>query len=132
MAYTITTQCIECVSVASPQVTRCHAFCPTGAIQKVNQHYQIDPIACNNCAGAYNVPQCWAACPTNSACIPDAATAAQHRAGYAADYWDSWFVTYNRMVSRLKTTKHTEYWQRWFDAYSSQILKAKQVSGARS
>jgi hypothetical protein len=38
-----------------------------------------------------------------------------------ADYWDSWFATYTRMVDRLKASPQSKYWRHWFDAYSQSI-----------
>jgi hypothetical protein len=38
-----------------------------------------------------------------------------------ADYWDSWFATYTRMVDRLKASPQSKYWRQWFDSYSQSI-----------
>lgn len=122
MAYLITSQCLEC--------DRCQSVCPTGAIQRDGEHYWIDAAACNNCDGDYGVPQCWAGCPTNDGCIPDAATASRYYSGFSDtptdNYWDSWFATYNQRVSRLRAAKHSEYWQQWFDAYAQKVSKLGQ------
>jgi Fe-S-cluster-containing hydrogenase component 2 len=110
MAYIITNQCIQCVSVATPNQSRCQSQCPTQAIQYNGQNYWIDPTLCNNCVGHYSVPQCAAACPTNGGCIPD-----------IPEYWDRWFVKYNQLVARLQLAQQAEYWEQWFDTYSQRL-----------
>lgn len=37
------------------------------------------------------------------------------------DYWESWFVTYNKFLDRLKSKKQSEYWDRWFEVYSAKM-----------
>jgi Fe-S-cluster-containing dehydrogenase component len=118
MPYVITSKCIEC--------SRCQSICPTGAITHNGQHYQIDSERCNDCVGHYSVPQCWAACPTYDGCVstrpiaPQFDVVAPPRSG---DYWDRWFETYNRLVSRLNATQQANYWQQWFDRYSQELSK---------
>ncbi len=115
MTYTITSQCISC--------DRCLSACPTDAIRLDGERYQINPDLCNNCAGSYGVPQCWAMCPTTSGCIPD--TAEAFRLAYtlsdSAEYWERWFEVYNRLVFRLHQTKQDGYWENWFDRYSQKL-----------
>jgi hypothetical protein len=86
--------------------------------------FQIDASRCNDCKDAYSVPQCWAVCPTNGGCVPLVTTTLP---AAAADYWDNWFVLYERLVERLKATQQPTYWQHWFEAYSSQLAKHRQV-----
>lgn len=113
MAYMITSQCIGC--------DRCFSVCPTEAIQKTNQHYQINPSRCNNCVGYYGTPQCWAVCPTNTGCIPGDAIALSQLGQVKGDYWDHWFDTYHRLISRLHQANRSEYWEQWFDLYSQKL-----------
>ncbi|WP_088891460.1 4Fe-4S binding protein [Leptolyngbya ohadii] len=114
MTYTITSQCIQC--------HRCASICPTGAITQNETQYQINAERCNDCVGHYAVPQCWASCPTHNGCTSFTALSisASNR------YWDSWFDTYNRLVSQLtqnssETEQPIDYWQRWFNTYSQTI-----------
>jgi Fe-S-cluster-containing dehydrogenase component len=114
MTYIITSQCIEC--------HRCESICPTGAITQNEQAYQINAERCNGCVGHYAIPQCWAACPTNSGCVANlAAIARSPLTDSANDYWHHWFDTYDRLVSRLRANPSSDYWHHWFDTYS-QIL----------
>lgn len=114
MTYIITNQCIEC--------HRCESVCPTGAITRNEQQYQINSERCDDCVGHYAVPQCWAACPTSGGCVPGLASPPQSQfAQLSTDYWESWFDTYNYLVSRLKATRSSDYWQRWFDVYSQTL-----------
>lgn len=116
MTYMITSQCIEC--------HRCESICPTGAITRNEQQYQINSERCNDCVGHYSVPQCWAICPTNGGCIPSLETLPRSLTTQpAVDYWNTWFATYNRLVSQLKTTPAADYWQHWFDTYSHAVSK---------
>lgn len=119
MAYIITSQCIEC--------HRCEFICPTGAITKNEQQYQINSGRCNDCVGHYSVPQCWAACPTNRGCVPNLATLSQSLSTKPTnDYWENWFDIYNGLVSRIKTNQLSDYWQRWFDNYSQALSQQLQ------
>jgi ferredoxin len=121
MTYTITNQCIAC--------DRCLSACPTGAIQRYGQHYWINAERCNNCEGHYGIPQCWASCPTNEGCVPflsgitavAASSIQSPLSGEQDDYWDNWFATYNRLVSRLRVAKRAAVWEQWFDVYSQQL-----------
>jgi hypothetical protein len=116
MPYTITDQCIEC--------HRCESICPTGAISQNEQQYQINPERCNDCVGHYAVPQCWAACPTAGGCVPNLAIFPRSLAISATgDYWDNWFRTYDRLISRLKANSPSDAWQHWFDTYSQALAK---------
>lgn len=116
MTYIITSQCIEC--------HRCESICPTGAITRNEQQYQINSERCNDCVGHYSIPQCWAICPTNGGCVPQLAALSRPLAAQpAGDYWGNWFHTYNRLVSRLKTSQPSDYWQYWFDTYSQALSK---------
>ncbi|QZZ18657.1 4Fe-4S binding protein [Leptothermofonsia sichuanensis E412] len=116
MTYIITSQCIEC--------HRCESVCPTGAITRNEQQYQINSERCNDCVGHYTVPQCWAICPTNGGCIPDLASLPRSLAGNASsDYWDNWFTTYEFLISRLKGSQQTAGWQRWFEIYSQALSR---------
>lgn len=111
MTYIITSQCIEC--------HRCESICPTGAVSKNEQQYQINSERCNDCVGHYAVPQCWAACPTVGGCVPNLAILPQSLSiKPSKDYWERWFNTYNHLVSRLTANQASDYWQRWFDVYS--------------
>ncbi|MDY7012658.1 MAG: 4Fe-4S binding protein [Cyanobacteriota bacterium] len=102
MTYQITPDCIAC--------DRCRPICPTGAIDSTNGKLSINPSLCNGCVGHYSVPQCAAACPTNNGCIEVSASTL---------YWQSWFATYDRLVSSLKgtQTQHLGYWTAWFETY---------------
>lgn len=124
MAYTITDKCIGC--------QRCLPNCPTNAIKADGATFRIDENLCNNCAGAYSVPQCWAACPTNKACVPDAQNTAAFALSTAversADYWKAWFSTYHNRLSRLQESKHAGYWKDWFDNYSQTLQKLQTQS----
>ncbi|HEY9624433.1 MAG TPA: 4Fe-4S dicluster domain-containing protein [Crinalium sp.] len=127
MAYTITSQCIAC--------DRCRSVCPTNAVKRDGTSFWIDINLCNNCVNAYSVPQCWASCPTDTGCMSFmsgvTAVASQKPSSqteqHSADYWESWFTTYDRMVSRLRTAKRSEYWQQWFDAYAKVLSKQLQT-----
>ena len=126
MTYTITSQCISC--------NRCLSICPTHAIQSDGQAYWIDSNRCNSCVGHYSVPQCWSACPTNEGCVPfkTGVTAVEltSLAENSSDYWESWFATYNRMVTQLKANKESDYWRHWFDSYAE--ILSKQLKSVRS
>lgn len=121
MPYTITEQCIEC--------GRCLSSCPTQAIHKDQLNYWIDGDRCNNCEGAYSVPQCWAVCPTNEGCIPVKSDLIRmDTKPSTADYWDRWFKTYDRLVLRLKDSQSPDYWKTWFYSYSSIVSQLQSQS----
>ncbi|KAB8319563.1 ferredoxin [Tolypothrix campylonemoides VB511288] len=106
MAYKITSKCISC--------NLCLSACPTGAIKIVNGQHWIDPNLCTNCHGtAYSVPQCVASCPTYDGSVIE-----------RKDYWESWFVTYNKVVTKL--TKKQDYWDNWFNVYSQKLSQQLQ------
>ena len=117
MTYTITSDCIGC--------QRCLSPCPTGAISTNGTAFWIEIDRCNQCQGSHGVPQCWAVCPTNGGCVPlalgTAAVTLTSKSETSADYWESWFATYTRMVARLKAPKQSTYWQQWFDSYSQAV-----------
>lgn len=115
MTYIITDHCIGC--------SRCLSVCPTQAIDASGDRYQIDAQRCNGCQNAFRVPQCWAVCPTNEGCVSLTESIAAALTRPAADYWDSWFDTYTRMVNRLQTTRQTPYWHDWFDSYSHALTR---------
>ncbi|UIE38040.1 4Fe-4S binding protein [Leptodesmis sichuanensis] len=118
MTYAITEQCIGC--------SRCKSVCPTGAITRTGDQYQINSELCNNCVGYYSVPQCWSICPTNAGCIDTSELKFQSpllTATSSSEYWESWFDTYNHLVSKLKAKKQETYWQQWFDNYSQHLSK---------
>lgn len=112
MAYTITSKCISC--------NRCQSVCPTHAIQVEGQHQWIDISLCNDCVGYYGTPQCAAVCPVNQGCVPSLSNFISST--NKSDYWDAWFNLHDRLIARLRNSKHTRYWERWFNFYS-QILQ---------
>lgn len=62
MALVITEECINC-DICAPE-------CPTGAISRGSESYQIDSARCTECTGHFDVPQCADVCPVD--CIlPD-------------------------------------------------------------
>ena len=132
MTYSITNSCIGC--------QRCLSACPTGAIATDGTAFWIDIDRCNQCRtsaqGTRNVPQCWAICPTNDACVPLTAGATAvsltSRSEASTDYWESWFARYVRTVAHLQNSKRPPYWQHWFDAYSQalQNLQTHSSQGA--
>lgn len=113
MTYTITTNCISC--------QRCLSVCASNAIQSDGSTFWIEASRCNQCAETYGVPQCWAVCPTNEGCVPLTSGAVKLAASATADYWETWFATYNRMVTRLQATQPSRYWQTWFDTYAESL-----------
>ncbi len=114
MTYTISNQCIAC--------EKCLPHCPTGAIKKNdNGEFSIDSNRCNDCAGSYGVAQCMAGCPTLNGCTPTISSLIKSAQTTTNNYWDNWFVTYNRLTSRLRAKKETLYWQHWFDTYSQKL-----------
>lgn len=54
MAYKISQSCIKCDT--------CRPICPTGAIERQEEGYTINPGLCNNC-DTYDEPQCVVHCP---------------------------------------------------------------------
>ena len=60
MALMITDDCINC-DVCEPE-------CPNHAIFEGDEHYEIVPFLCTECAGHFSTPQCIEVCPV--ACIP--------------------------------------------------------------
>jgi len=122
MSYAITHNCIGC--------QRCLSACPTQAIQTDGKAFWIEVDRCNQCQGAYTVPQCWAVCPTNEGCVPltngISAVPLTSQSEISPEYWEAWFATYVRLVARLKGTPRSDYWRRWFDTYA-QALKQLQA-----
>ncbi len=57
MALRITEECINC-DVCEPQ-------CPNDAISMGQEIYVIDPMACTECVGHYEEPQCKVVCPVD-------------------------------------------------------------------
>ncbi|WP_168186307.1 hypothetical protein [Hydrocoleum sp. CS-953] len=47
--------------------------------------------------------------------------ACQAIASAAANYWDAWFVTYNKLVSQINEAKQGNYWLKWFELYSQRL-----------
>jgi MinD superfamily P-loop ATPase len=120
MAYVITSLCIAC--------HRCESVCPTGAITSNGHQYQISSERCNDCLGHYAVPQCWAVCPTNGGCIPEATSSARSLVKRSSnEYWDTWFNRYDALVSQLKANHQPDYWKHWFDTYSQALVKQLQT-----
>lgn len=117
MTYTITNNCIGC--------DRCVPQCPTGAISRQGQAYWINPKLCNNCTGFYSVPQCQAVCPTNSGISRLSSIASLSKGN---EYWDSWFNTYERLVTKLNNAQQPSYWEQWFNTYSHQLKKVIQAN----
>lgn len=114
MTYAISNQCIAC--------EKCLPYCPTDAIEKQESgKFAINPNLCNDCVGAYGVPQCMAGCPTYDGCSPTLSSLIQSAKVATTNYWDNWFATYDRLTSRLKTKQETKYWQHWFDTYSQKL-----------
>lgn len=102
MTYAITDQCIAC--------DRCISACPAGAICIEGQTRRIDAALCNGCVGTHGVPQCFASCPTNEACVPN-----------PQDYWDRWFIEYKRAIASLRQTTPTSYWDKWYALYTQKL-----------
>lgn len=122
MTYKITDQCVGC--------HRCASVCPTRAISRNQQQYEINSERCNDCVGYYSVPQCWAACPTNGGCVSKRASLSGYQSvstPSSSNYWDIWFDIYNHQVSKLKASKQPDYWQRWFDLYSQKLSQQLQA-----
>ncbi|MGV2830932.1 4Fe-4S binding protein [Myxosarcina sp. GI1(2024)] len=114
MTYTISDQCIACEN--------CLPHCPTEAIyQNDSGKFSIDPNLCNDCVGSYGVPQCMAGCPTSNGCTPTISSLIKSSRATTNNYWDNWFATYDRLISRLKAKRETKHWQHWFDTYSQKL-----------
>ncbi len=114
MTYTITDQCIAC--------EKCLPLCPTGAIEKNNNgKFSIAPNLCNDCLGSYGVAQCMAGCPTFNGCTPTVSSLIKSARTTSTNYWDNWFTTYDRLISRLRAKQETQYWRHWFDTYSQKL-----------
>ncbi|OLP16680.1 hypothetical protein BST81_19780 [Leptolyngbya sp. 'hensonii'] len=43
---------------------------------------------------------------------------ARELVGSEGSYWESWFTTYNRRISRLRALKQANYWQQWTTDYT--------------
>lgn len=125
MTYAITNACIGC--------QRCLSACPSGAIATDGLAVWIDITRCNQCHGAYGVPQCWAACPTNGGCVslvPEmGAVSLTSCSENSSDYWESWFAKYTRLVGRLRASKQPSYWQQWFETYAQALKKLRTQAG---
>ena len=129
MTYSITNSCIGC--------QRCLSACPTGAIATDGTAFWIDIDRCNQCRtatqGTRNVPQCWAICPTNDACVPlttgAPAVSLTSRSEKSADYWESWFARYVRTVAHLHGSQQPQYWRQWFDTYSQALQNLQAHAG---
>lgn len=114
MSYRISNQCIACEN--------CLPHCPTNAISKKdNGKFAIDPDLCNDCSGSYGVAQCMAGCPTFNGCTPTFSSLIKSAKVATANYWDNWFATYDRLISRLQGDQENQYWQHWFDIYSQKL-----------
>lgn len=61
MALKITDECINC-DVCEPE-------CPNEAISQGEFFYEINPLACTECVGHFDEPQCQQVCPVD--CIPN-------------------------------------------------------------
>ncbi len=103
MPYTTTNQYISW--------DHCQSQCPTKAIKQVNQHYCIDFTLCNGCQDSA-LPRCGSAFSRRSRCVPVNSESIPSTSGNRApglkdsnEEWDSWFVTYNRLITQLKATR---------------------------
>ena len=63
MAMMILEECINCGA--------CEPECPNEAINQGDPVYVIDFVKCTECVGAYDAPQCVAACPLDGCIVPD-------------------------------------------------------------
>jgi len=64
MAYKIVaSQCTSC--------SACEPECPNVAITEKRGVFTIDPSACTECLGHFDVPQCVAVCPVDGTCVID-------------------------------------------------------------
>ena len=114
MSYTITSECIVC--------GRCCSGCPTDAISFDNGVLLIDAATCNHCRGYYGTPQCAAACPTNTGCLPSESCSTLDSDQPQIDYWENWFNRYQVLLKRLDNEQNQHYWKNWFDVYSEKLV----------
>jgi ferredoxin len=63
MAMKILEECINCGA--------CEPECPNEAINQGDPVYVIDFEKCTECVGAYDAPQCVAACPLDGCIVMD-------------------------------------------------------------
>lgn len=61
MALSITDHCVNCYA--------CMDVCPSGAIARGDQHFEIDASRCNECMGHYAESQCASICPVEQALL---------------------------------------------------------------
>ncbi len=113
MGYTITEDCIGC--------QRCLSVCPKGAIETDGSRFWIEVSRCDQCQDSYGLSQCWAICPTNEGCIPLTRVTETYLTHPVGDYWESWFSTYEQLLTRLKSKQRSPYWQQWFNLYSQRL-----------
>jgi hypothetical protein len=38
-----------------------------------------------------------------------------------SDYWENWFVRYERLLKKLHAGQQNQYWETWFDTYSQKL-----------
>lgn len=48
----------------------CEVECPNGAIGFTGEEFLIDPLACSECDGQFDQPQCAEICPVPDTCVP--------------------------------------------------------------
>jgi Fe-S-cluster-containing hydrogenase component 2 len=114
MTYAISDQCIAC--------EKCLPHLPIGAIKKNNNgKFSIDPPLYNNCIDSYRLAESNAPCSVFNGCFPTISSLIKSSQKTTNNYWDNWFVTYDRLISGLKAKKETRYWQRWFETYSRKL-----------
>lgn len=113
MTYAISDQCIAC--------EKCLPHLPTGVIKKNNNDkFSIDSPLYNNCID-YRLAEWDAPCLVFNGCLPTVSSLIKLSQTTTNNYWDNWFVTYDRLISGLKAKKETRYWQRWFNTYSRKL-----------
>jgi len=61
MALSITDRCVNCYA--------CQDVCPSQAISQGAARFEIDPLACTECAGQFADPQCASICPVEEALL---------------------------------------------------------------